>query len=234
MKNKNYEDDDQFLGYFEQQQIATGIVVPIDEEFYESKYYRNVVNRMEQLDEGDLVRFKLDSPGGDLSGLVQLLTAIENTDATVIAEIIGECHSASSVLALSCPNIKVFPYAKMMVHFPSMMGIAGKAGDIKGCVDFSYESFKEMYTKAYRGFLTESELDKVWLGQEFWFKSDEIIRRLEERNKFAQKELKQAEKKLKTTNKVAALRKSMAQPEYDPRDVAFKKKDNQPEIDSVE
>lgn len=222
MKNKNYEDDDQFLGYFEQYSRSTCIVIPVDEDFDEPRYYRNIVDKLEQLEEGDMARFKIDSSGGYLTGLVQLLTAIENTDATVVSEIIGECHSAASVLALSCPNIKVFPYSSMMLHFASF-GMVGKGGDVKSYTDFTHEYCKKLFTKAYRGFLTDKELDELWLGKEFWFNSDEIIRRLEERNKFAQKELKALQKK--------------KQPEYDPKDVAFKKpkgKDNQPEIDSVE
>lgn len=218
MKNKNYEDDDQFLGYFEQHQRSTCIVIPVDEDFDEPRYYRNIVDKLEQLEEGDMARFKIDSSGGYLTGLVQLLTAIENTDATVVSEIIGECHSAASVLALSCPNIRVYPYSSMMLHFASF-GMAGKGGDVKSYTDFTHEYCKKLFTKAYRGFLTDKELDELWLGKEFWFDSDEIIRRLEERNKFAQKELKALQKK--------------KQPEYDPKDVAFNKaksKDKQSDL----
>lgn len=215
MKNSNNknkpEDDSEYLGYFEQHQQSTCLIIPIDEDFDESRYYRNVVDRIEQLEEGDLIRFKIDSCGGHLSGLIQLLTAIENTDANVIAEVIGECHSAASILALSCPNIKVYPYANMMVHFASF-GSAGKGDDVKSHTDFNHAYCRKLFTKAYRGFLTDNELEQMLIGKEFWFDADEILRRLDARNKFAEKEAKALQKKAK-----AKL------PEYDPKDVAFKR-----------
>ena len=68
---------DGYLGYFSKVIPTTVITVPIDEPIRESKYYRQVVSGINELEECDEVHFKISSIGGQLAGLETLLSAVK-------------------------------------------------------------------------------------------------------------------------------------------------------------
>lgn len=183
----NDEDDDelgnilgksQTLGYFTQQSTSTKIVVPIDEVVKDATYYRQAVQAISNTSEDDVIQYEIASPGGNLSGLLALLTANAKTEATKIANINGECHSAASMLALNCDAIYVSPYASMLCHFVSF-GTSGKATDIKSHVNHVHTTSEQLFRETYELFLTEEEIEKCINGFELWLDYDEITRRLE-------------------------------------------------------
>jgi len=186
-KGKANDDDDDLddklfgnkqLGYFTQTQTSTCIVVPIDEPVKDAAYYRQVVQAISNTSEGDQIQFEINSPGGDLAGLIALLTAMSKTEATKVAHINGDCHSASSMLALNCDGVYVSPYASMLVHFVSF-GSSGKATDIKSHVNHIHSTSEQLFRETYELFLTEEEIEKCIGGFELWLNYDEISRRLE-------------------------------------------------------
>lgn len=166
------------LGYFTQTQISTCVVVPIDEDVKDASYYRQVVQAISNTSEGDQIQFEIESPGGNLSGLIALLTAMSKTEATKIAHINGDCHSAASMLALNCDSLYVSPYASMLVHFVSF-GSSGKATDIKSHVNHVHNTSELLFRETYELFLTEEEMEKCIGGFELWMDAEDIARRLE-------------------------------------------------------
>ena len=185
-KGKANDDDDlddklfgnKQLGYFTQTQTSTCIVVPIDEPVKDAAYYRQVVQAISNTSEGDQIQFEINSPGGDLAGLIALLTAMSKTEAAKVAHINGDCHSAASMLALNCDGVYVSPYASMLVHFVSF-GSSGKATDIKSHVNHVHSTSEQLFRETYELFLTEEEIEKCIGGFELWLNYDEISRRLE-------------------------------------------------------
>ena len=105
-----------FCGYFMEHRSITRLVIPIDTSFKDPYHYRMVVNKIDELGEDDTVEFWINSDGGDLSGLVALLTAIRTTKAQTLAVLKGSCHSAGSILALCCDSIEISPYTTMLCH----------------------------------------------------------------------------------------------------------------------
>lgn len=181
--NEDDEDDDKLfapkqLGYFTQTQTSTCIVIPIDEPVKDTSYYRQVVQAISSTGEGDQIQFEIHSPGGHLSGLIALLTAMCKTDATKVAHINGDAHSAASMLALNCDSIYVSPYASMLVHFVSF-GSSGKATDIKSHVNHVHNTSEMLFRETYELFLTEEEIERCIGGFELWLDYEEITRRLE-------------------------------------------------------
>lgn len=181
-----FEDDDlddklfgnKQLGYFSSQKVSTCITVPIDEDVKGAAYYRQVTNAISALDEDDAVKFDINSGGGQLEGLVALLTSMSQTDAISIAHINGSCHSAASMLALNCDSVYVSPYASMMCHFVSY-GSSGKASDIKAHVEHINSTCESLFRSTYELFLTEEEIEKCLNGGEIWLDSQQINSRLE-------------------------------------------------------
>lgn len=166
------------LGYFTSQQVSTCLTVPIDEAVREPQYYRQVVQAIGSLGEDDVVRFMINTPGGDVQGLTALLAAKDSTDALSIACIEGWCHSAGSFLALNCDSIQVSPYATMLCHYVSY-GSVGKAADIRSHVKHTDDVCEKLFRDTYKHFLTEDEIQQCINGLELWLNADEINRRLE-------------------------------------------------------
>lgn len=167
-----------FCGYILKQQIVNKLVVYIDEEFREAKYYRMIVNAITDLGENDVVEFNINSSGGDLSGLVALLSAIENTEATTVAVLNGEVHSAGSMLAVSCDAVMVGSYANMLCH-SVRYGVRGKAADIHAQVLHSNDYNETLMRKCYEYFLTTEETEELLKGKELWLNNEQIKERFQ-------------------------------------------------------
>lgn len=180
----DFEFEDKYLSYSEQSKVLTAINVYLDEDIKSPRYYRAVVDKVTSLNEGDQVYYYVASIGGRMDGLISLIEANRQTDADVICIIIGECHSAASMFALSCPNISVSPSATMMVHYVSF-GTGGKASDIKANVNHTLDFTANYFREIYQGFLTEEEINScIETGKEIWMQSDEIMDRLEKRQEY--------------------------------------------------
>lgn len=186
------------LSYTKRSMPVTNLSFHIDEDVVEPVYYRDVIEEMEHLTELDTVQMRINSGGGSLGGLVSLLEAIRHTDASVMAIITGNCHSAASILALSCDQVMVSPFATMMVHNVSY-GVAGKDADILGHVVHISDYSQKLVNQIYAGFLTEKEIQEVIDGKEFWFQSDEIQERLERKGKYMLKVEKAKQKASKSS-----------------------------------
>lgn len=195
IKSARDEDDDddqpqrgeQYLSYAERQVNLSQITVPIDEPIRGAKYYRQVCYRISQLSEHDSLKFIINSPGGDLDGLVSILHAMKASDVETHAEITGICHSAASMLALSCDNISVSPYATMMVHYVSF-GAIGQGAHVRDRVKHTLDFTEALFKDTYSGFLTDSEISEVIEGKELWMGADEIAERLERLVEYRNKE----------------------------------------------
>ena len=222
--SRNDDDDDegevnirttqQYLPYFESTRINRCIKVPLDESIRESKYYRNVLQGIESLGEGDLVILNINSYGGSLDGAISLINAIENTEADVCANIEGVAASAASLIALASPSISVCPYATMMVH-SATFGSFGKQSDVISHASFIDKRVRTLMHKVYKDFLTDKELEEVIMGKEFWFDAEEIVRRLEIRAQLQEKRSKateRSERSQRTSTRATKSLKTKAKP----------------------
>ena len=189
---------DQYLGFSERSQSFTQIKVYLDEDIKAPRYYRGVVDKVSSLGEGDQAIYYVSSPGGRMDGMISLIEANRETDADILCVIVGECHSAASMFALTCPNISVSPSASMMVHFVSF-GAGGIASHVKANVDHTLDFCSNYFRDIYEGFLTEQEMDLcINSGKEIWMQAEEIVQRLENRQKYF-KELSEAQSKEEET-----------------------------------
>jgi ATP-dependent protease ClpP protease subunit len=172
-----YKKSDQ-LAFYRKTKEQVHLSVPIDESFKAPYYYRNACRAIMDLDSGDILHFEIDSPGGRMDGLVALLSAIERSGASSTANINGECHSAASMLALSCDNIQVSPYSTMLCHYVTY-GTSGKAYDVKQHTQHISKVTEKLFRDTYELFLTEDEIEKCLEGFELWLDADSINARLE-------------------------------------------------------
>jgi len=203
------------LGYFCKVIPTTILTVPIDEEIRESRYYRQIVSGISELDEGDEIHFKISSPGGMLSGLETILSALRRSPATSIAFIDSQCHSAASILALNCDGVVVSDYCTMLVHFVSF-GTAGPSNHVLKHAEHVRKTSEKLFRETYEHFLTEEEIDRcITDDYQLWLDAEEINDRLVMKASFLE-ELAEEDDELEYTPC------SIPEPEYDPVSVAFK------------
>jgi len=162
--------------------------------------YIDVIHLIQSTLEGDTINLHINSPGGNVATTIQLRTALLNTDATVIASVEGECHSAATILMLSADLIEIAPHTSFMVHNYSSSAF-GKGGELYERIEhlnnWSYEFFKDVY----KDFLTENELQDIVKGKDLWMTAKEVQERLERILKKREEEAKTEEEKALEENK---------------------------------
>lgn len=201
----NQDDDEdevyiknQHLPFFERQQVYSEVKVFLDENIKEPVYYRQILQRIDCLDEGDSLHIVVDTFGGRLDSAIAIIQAMRNTQANVVCEVRGTAASAGSLIALAAPNVFIHPYATMMIHH-AVFGSAGVSSNVVSHASFTDKQVRKIMTEVYADFLTDKELEQVFNGAEMWFDSEEIIKRLEQRSAKQQKKVKKQPRQNITT-----------------------------------
>lgn len=183
----------QHLSYFTSTQTSKCLKFHLDENIREPRYYRSILNEMDNLNEGDIVRIIIDTHGGRLDSSIQIINAIQTTEATVYVDVVGTAASAGSLIALAAPHLSISPYTTMMIHHASH-GTYGSASNVAAYSAFVDNQAKKLMKDVYEGFLTEAEMQDVFTGKEMWMDSDEVMHRLEKRSIYHEKLVKAAAK----------------------------------------
>lgn len=193
--------------FYEKNRSVSHIDFHLDEAIGDARFYRPIYQRMLDLSPEDSVSIYIDSPGGVLQGCQRILQAMDNTEADVEVIITGLAGSAASIIALSAEKLIVTEESVIFIHSASM-GSMGKMQELIAGITFEKEHAENLMKKAYEGFLTDDEIEQVFIGRDFYFDSKEIIRRLEIReelrNKPAGKPVRRTRKaKVQSDGKVA-------------------------------
>lgn len=168
--------------------------VYLDEPIGPPSKYRDLINTLYMAGENDEVNMFINSEGGYLSTALAIVEAIKASSATVRAIIVGECHSAASIITLNCHEIAVTESAHALIHTASY-GAGGNSHMVQKHVEFSTEHIKRIISNTYSGFLTEAEMVQIHTGVEFWFDAKEISKRLDNRLKYLEAKKKPSKKR---------------------------------------
>lgn len=183
----------QFLDFQQEQEVVQREIINvfIDEEIGLPSKYRYVSKAICDLSEEDEVRFFINSPGGLFSGLQTVLSSLELSGCHSVAVIQGDCSSAASMLALSCKEIHVSPYATMLVHFVSY-GSQGSASHIRAHVEHTQRTTEAIFKEIYSGFLTEQEIEScINDDKQLYFDADEILERINNKIEYLNEQVEQ-------------------------------------------
>jgi ATP-dependent protease ClpP protease subunit len=172
------------ISYYLQEQTCTNARFFLDEDIKEARYYRPLVQHLLSASERDTVEVLLSTGGGDLGGCLQVLEALKCTSADTTAIVMGDCHSAGSIVAMYCNDVVVLDSACMLVHSASYGTGRQKSRDVKDYVEFSSAYLEGIFRDAYEGFLNEEELQEVMNGRELWLTAQDIRDRLQARSEY--------------------------------------------------
>ena len=164
------------------QQMNTHLVF-IDDDITAPSNYRDVIHCLATCGENDSVNMLVNSSGGRTDSIWQIIEAMKGCRGDVSVTVIGAAYSAASMLACMAPECYIADSAEFMLH-TAHYGSIGTVPNVKGQTDFATRQINKLLDQAYKGFLTDKELEELKNGKEFWFDSDEAIKRMGKRYRY--------------------------------------------------
>lgn len=138
--------------------------------------YNEMTHRIRTAKPGTNIKLHITNYGGIIDSAFMIRDAIKNSKATVTAKLYGNVMSSATVIALSCDKLELSEYITFMVHNYSS-GSSGKGHEMKAQVEFQDRELNRAFRDIYKGFLTESEMDRVIDGYDLYFNEDEVLER---------------------------------------------------------
>lgn len=152
----------------------------------EASDYIELCDVLRSASPNDEILIRINSGGGSLATANMLVNAIRESQAHVHGFIESTCASAATLVYLACHSYSLSDDADMMIHTSSSI-YGGKEHEQHSYVTFSRKKIHKMMRNRYAGFLTETEIENVLNGQDYYFDSEEIAERLENFTEFQQK-----------------------------------------------
>ena len=139
--------------------------------------FLDMINVLKTAEQHDTIFIYLNTPGGNLYTAIQIISAIRQSNATVVTCIEGMVASAGTLLFLAGHKHVVNPNCTFMIHNYSH-GAWGKGNEVALRVKHSEHYFNKLAHDMYGKFLTEDEINDVINGKDFWMESEEVLTRL--------------------------------------------------------
>lgn len=188
------------LPLYESTSVSRCIKAYLDENIKQPSYYRNLVHAVENLSEDDVLHLSINSYGGQLDSAIAIIGAMQRTEAHVHCSIDGMAASAASLIALAAPSLSIAPMASMMIH-AATFGTFGTQSSVVSHASFVDKKVKDIMQEIYKDFLSQKELDEVFMGAEIWLTADEIFERLEKRSEIQEKRYMKEQRELQKSLK---------------------------------
>ena len=152
----------------------------------EAKQFQDWNQIMRTATENDAIIIHINSGGGDMFTVIQLLRSMTESPATIVASVEGQCMSAATLIFLSADVCEISEHSHFMFHTYSS-GNWGKGSEQLASVTADDKWARHLFNSVYKNFLTPQEIKEIVDGKDLWMNPAEVKKRLEERNKKAQK-----------------------------------------------
>ena len=143
--------------------------------------------------ENDVLKFYINSSGGDLFTAIQFMRVLSDTSATIVVSVEGACMSAATLIFLQGHQFEVSPHSRFMFHNYSS-GVVGKGGEMYDRLAHEKDWSEKLLREVYSDFLTEKEITSILDNKDIWMDGDECIKRLKKKVKSVERQMKKAEK----------------------------------------
>lgn len=127
--------------------------------------------------ESDIIYVRINSEGGDLFSALQLVRAIQDSAATVIATVEGICMSAATLIFLSADRYELSDHTMFMFHNYSS-GTIGKGGEMYDQITHFRSWSEKLFAAFYKDFLTPDEIKSMLDNKDIWMDATEVATRL--------------------------------------------------------
>ncbi len=152
----------------------------------EAREYQDWNQILRTANETDAVVIHINSPGGDIFTIIQLMRSMAESPATVVASVEGMCMSAATLLFLSADVCEISEHSHFMFHTYSS-GNWGKGSEQLANVQADDKWARHLFNTVYKDFLSVKEIKEIVDGKDLWMNPAEVKKRLEARNKAHEK-----------------------------------------------
>jgi len=149
----------------------------IIDEIGEPEKYLDMIHTLNTAEPHDTVFIHINSRGGDLYTTVQILAAMNSTQARTVTTLEGQACSAATFIFLAGDTKMVNPNCTFMIHNYSQT-TAGKGNEVVQHIGYMNDYFNRLAKDIYQDFLTDKELSTVIAGTDLWMHSHEVVERL--------------------------------------------------------
>jgi ATP-dependent protease ClpP protease subunit len=138
--------------------------------------------RIRSARDSDILRFHINSPGGNLLTAIQLMHALSETEAVVVMSVEGACMSAATLLFLMGDEYQITEHSIFLFHNYAG-GTIGKGGEMYHGIVHERKWTENLLRSSYKDFLTDDEISHLIDDKDVWMDSESILLRLQERAK---------------------------------------------------
>jgi len=163
---------------YEQAQIAQHIHFYLSKEVGEPDAYTDMIYRITVAAPQDTVYIHLNSPGGQIDTGVQIINAMQNSQAKVVTILESTAYSLATLIFLSGDEMIVNDNCMMMFHNFNG-GLVGKGNELVSELEATVKWFTSLAQDIYVPFLTVEEFAQITRGEDRWMQTPEIKVRLE-------------------------------------------------------
>ena len=167
------------LHYFPEPVTSTVHHFYITGEVGPAYFYTEMIHVIRSASKGDVVYLHLNTTGGQLDTGIQIINAMRESQAHVIASIEAQAFSLGSMIFLAADDYIVHDNSMMMIHNFSS-GMAGKGNEQRLRLEAITTMFDEFVRPIYVPFITDVEYEDVIEGKDMWLHASEIKERLDE------------------------------------------------------
>ena len=146
-------------------------------EIESSEEYIQWFDTIRHAGENDVIKFYINSPGGDVFTAIQFMRALQETSANIVMSVEGICASAATMIMLCGDSFEVSEHSMFMFHNYSG-GTFGKGGEMLDQLKHERVWSERLLTETYANFLTESEINSILDNRDIWMDGEEVIKRL--------------------------------------------------------
>lgn len=125
----------------------------------------------------DVAYLHINSDGGRLDTAVQIIHAINTTEATVIGCAEGSVASAASSIFFSCHGFQIAEHCEFLIH-NGRGGQVGKPNDNIAYAEAHNRRIENLLRSTVGRFFSKKEVKAILNGKEFFLTSEEVADRL--------------------------------------------------------
>ena len=163
--------------------------------------YIDFLREVDSCRNGDLITIHINCYGGNADVGMNIYDCLRQSPANVEVSIEGACCSCASIIMLAGNCWRVTPHAHVMVHSWSE-GICGKWNEIISKFNYDKCVFEKQFKELYKDFLTDEEIEDCLKGKDFYFDSNETVKRL---NTYQKEDIEYDEAIKKIADKYSSL-----------------------------
>lgn len=170
-----------------------GKVAAVEHHYYlvgpigDAEDYLDLCVALEEAVEGDTFHIHINTVGGDLATVAQIIHHMRKTKAYIVTHAEGQVFSGGSLIFFCGHALNVGELSEFLAHCPSG-GTGGKVGDIVDSAQHLRAYTADFYTNVYTPFYSEAEIKKVLRGKELYETAAQMEGRLIKAKKFFEEE----------------------------------------------